>query len=90
MGDCALTGDQLNEFIDFNDGDIQKATTAAWSYLAAERVSMVNVSEAGSSRSLGDVFTNTLKMAQFHAAQVAAENQVPVVRRTTIRHIERP
>jgi len=79
LGDCVLADQTLSEIIDAAP-TMAKATELAWQRLAADRVTMVNVSEAGSSRSLGDVFKNTLSMAQF-AREV---NVVAPVRRATV------
>jgi hypothetical protein len=83
--ECVLDNTTLSEIID-STSTMAKAVELSWQRLAADRVTMVNVSEAGSSRSLGAVFDNTLKMAQF-----MRDVHAPVVTRrpTVVRKIVR-
>jgi hypothetical protein len=85
LGDSGLTDITLGALIDQVAGNLTKAASLAWQRIAADRVTMVNVSEAGSSRSLGDVFNNSLKLAEFNQ-----KASVPALRRNTVvRRIER-
>jgi hypothetical protein len=89
IGDVGLTDEQLGEIIDRADS-MNEAVQFTWESVAARSHTLVNVSEAGSSRSLGTIFDNSLKLAEYYRNQAASEEAALTARRTTIRRITRP
>jgi hypothetical protein len=75
--------DQLGAVIDAS-ATLNMAASAVWLLKAGKAASLVNVSESGSSRSLGDIQKNALSMSQQYAGldapEVAAETG-PVIQR---------
>jgi hypothetical protein len=60
---------------------VNSAAADIWTQKAAAAATFVNVSESGSSRSLGDLQSNALKMAQqFASAAQADQSTSPGVR----------
>jgi adenine-specific DNA methylase len=57
------TDERIGEYID-READLFLAASAIWSSKAASYASLVNVSESGSSRSMGSLIDNALKMAK--------------------------
>jgi len=68
------TDDTLLELAElhFEDGAYDLRATAAqvWEMKAANYVELTTVSESGSSRSLGEVFTHAVKMADYFKKQL--------------------
>jgi hypothetical protein len=57
------TDDRIGDYVD-READLYLAASAIWSAKAATYASLVNVSESGSSRSMGSLIDNALKMAK--------------------------
>lgn len=94
IGDTTLTDEQLKILMDQSlneDGSVNfnKSAATVWGSKAAEFASLVNVSESGSSRSLGDLYKNALAMQKSFEAKDAAAI-VAVSRRSRTRAIVRP
>jgi len=89
IGDTELTDDQLATIID-SEADIQGAAAQAWQVTAAQYADLVNISEAGSSRSLGQLHQNALDMAKYYRGLSSPTGTEPgAPRRTVVRSIER-
>ena len=56
-----------------------KATLATWRTVAAKSSTMANVSESGSSRDLGRIFDNAIRMIEHYQARVDAEDKLATV-----------
>jgi hypothetical protein len=68
--DNGWTDAKVGEYID-READLYLAAAAIWSAKAASYATMVNVSESGSSRSMGSLIDNALKMAKEYRAKSA-------------------
>lgn len=89
IGDTQLTDEQLGTIID-SENTIQGAAAQAWQVTAATYADLVNISEAGSSRSLGQLHQNALDMAKYYRGLDSSTHDLPgAVRATHIRPIER-
>jgi hypothetical protein len=94
IGDTTLTDEQLKIIMDQNlneDGSVNfnKSAASVWGSKAAEYAGLVNVSESGSSRSLGDLHKNALAMQKSFESKDAAAI-VEITRRSRTRAIVRP
>lgn len=56
---------------------VLRTSAMVWRWKAAEYAKMVNVSEAGSSHSLGDLYDNAINMAKQFDALAEAEEVAP-------------
>ena len=65
VGETQLTDAELGAIID-SSKNFDMAVAEVWESLAAEYSTITNLSEAGSSRSLGDLFKNAQAMAQYY------------------------
>lgn len=78
------TDEQLAAIID-EQGNLNTAAAVVWSLKAGQAVTLVDVSESGSSRKLGDIRKNALEMSAYYsglnAAEVIAETPGPVIQR---------
>lgn len=74
------TDEQLGAVID-SAGSVKAAGSEVWLAKAAKYSTLVNVSESGSSRALGDLHKNALAMAK----QLGAEAEEDTVEATGIR-----
>jgi len=72
-----------------DDIGLESSAARLWEENATQTATLVNVSESGSSRSLGDIHKNALAMAKFYSDK-AAVLLVTQNRRTRTRNIERP
>lgn len=73
-----------------DDGlSVDEVTLMYWEGRIARTSTMVDVSENGSSRALGTVFSNALQTAQFYRDRVNAEDVVETVRPVRTRSINR-
>lgn len=61
--DNGWTDLRVGQYIDRESDDTYLAASAIWSAKAANYAHLVNVSESGSSRSMGSLLDNALKMA---------------------------
>lgn len=90
IGDSDLTDEQLGVIID-SEQTIQGAAAQVWQSVAGEYADLVNISEAGSSRSLGSLHQNALNMAKYYRGLDSPSDQLPgAVAVTRTRAIERP
>lgn len=78
----------LNDLID-GKGSVSAAAASIWGHKAAAAAGLVDVTESGSSRKLGDLYKNALAMEKTYADKAAEEAGTPTVRRTTTRPIVR-
>ena len=65
VGDTTLTDAELGAIIDASE-NFNIAVAEVWGRLAAQYSTVTNLSEAGSSRSLGDLFKNAQAMASYY------------------------
>lgn len=59
-------------------GSLYRAASAAWGVKASKFAELVNVSESGSSRSLGDLFARAQQMSAYYRG-LAEKEEEPVV-----------
>lgn len=72
---------QIQELL--NDGKtVNEVSRDIWTSRAAQYSSMVNVSESGSSRSMGDLYKNALAMADRFRDEEAALEEPKIVKRS--------
>lgn len=88
VGETQLTDAQLGAIID-SAANFDMAVAEVWESLAAEYSTITNLSEAGSSRSLGDLFKNAQAMAQYYRGIGSVETTVSTAYSRT-RAIVRP
>lgn len=70
---------QLSALIDAAGGSVERVASRLWNEEAARLAKLVNVSESGSSRSLGDAYKNALSMAQYLKSLAdEAEAETPI------------
>jgi hypothetical protein len=86
--DTTLTDEQIGVIIDASKC-MNEAVGKMWGELAGHYSNLVNISEAGSSRSMGDLSKNALAMASYYAglgcgdttgATKGRSQTVPIVR----------
>lgn len=65
VGETTLSDEQLGAIID-GSINFELAVAEVWQTLAAQYSTVTNLSEAGSSRSLGDLFKNAQAMATYY------------------------
>lgn len=78
---------ELGDKLDSSAGDVHMAAYLVWTEKAASYASMVNVSESGSSRSMGDMYKNALNLANHHIA--LSSQSIETRTRSRTRAIER-
>lgn len=85
------TDEFLNDTID-EKGSVNHAAAYLWDMKASAAAGMVDVSESGSSRKLGDLYKNAVAMANLYSARANPPVVVPpvTVRRSATRRITRP
>jgi hypothetical protein len=69
IGDTEWTDEDLDALIDAQSGNIQAAAAIVWESQAAEYSQIVDITESGSSRKMGDLFDNAMKMAAYLRSQ---------------------
>lgn len=94
IGSSDLTDQQLAVVLvetrdDTGEFNLDRAAASIWRGKAAQYAELVNVSESGSSRSLGDLHKNALAMANMYDAKLA-EIVLAGSRRSRTRAIVRP
>lgn len=67
-----LSDEDLSELIDLYPNPDQ-AASIVWSNKAGQYSTLVNVSESGSSRNMGDMYKNALAMAKFYRDKFSEE-----------------
>jgi hypothetical protein len=70
------TDSKVGEYIDREEGDLYLAASAIWSAKAAGYAALVNVAESGSSRSMGSLIDNAIKMAKLYKEKSDASGGV--------------
>lgn len=90
IGPGVLTDADLSSVIDTvgNDNLLEWAAMA-WEVAAARYHSLVNISESGSSRQMGDLHKNALAMAASYRSRIASEVVEEIAGRSTTRKITR-
>lgn len=79
LGPGVLDDDMLGEIIDASTSTDPRVWIAeSWDAVAARYHALVNISESGSSRSMGDMHKNALSMAAAYRKQVADDVTVVV------------
>jgi hypothetical protein len=66
VGSEMFTDDQLKTIIDANSSDLTLASAQVWEIRAGKYHGLVNISESGSSRSMGDLYKNAIAMASYY------------------------
>lgn len=80
----------LSERLDA-DLDFNQTASAIWREKAAAFSTLINVSESGSSRSMGDLYKNALAFANHYSSLIVTEEQAVAAKsRVGTRAIERP
>jgi hypothetical protein len=88
--DTSLTDEQINAILD-GSACLNQAVGKMWGELAGHLSNLVNISEAGSSRSMGDLQRNALSMAKYYSDLGCGETPVDQdAKRTRTRAIVRP
>ena len=85
----SFSDDDLERVLDAQGGDRNLAAAEVWGIWATRYSTLVNVSESGSSRSLGDLYKNAVAMRGMFLAANDAGSQV-TAGRTRIGRIVRP
>lgn len=86
--DTQLTDDQIGAIIDASQC-MNEAVGKMWGQLAGTYSGLVNISEAGSSRSMGDLHKNALQMSKYYFDLGCGEDPIRPEGRTRTRAIER-
>jgi hypothetical protein len=92
LGPNVLDDTTLGDIIDATDStDLLEWTATAWEAVAARYHSLVNISESGSSRQMGDMYKNALGLAAAYRKRLDAALVVEeeTVGRSTTRRITR-
>ncbi len=67
-----FTDEELGYIIDANPEDMDSSAAVVWEIRAAKYHGLVNMSESGSSRNLGDMHKNALAMAAYYRSKNGA------------------
>lgn len=86
--DTTLSDAEIGAIIDASEC-LNQAVGKIWGQLAGVLANLVNISEAGSSRSMGQLSDNALKMAKYYADLGCGAIPGETTSRTRIRQIER-
>jgi hypothetical protein len=79
LGPGVLDDATVGQIIDVSTSDDSRVWIAeCWDAIAARYHGLVNMSESGSSRNMGDMHKNALAMASSYRSQVAADMVVGV------------
>jgi hypothetical protein len=86
---------QFGTILDAQDGNVTLAAAQVWEIRAGKYSTLVDISESGSSRSMGKMYENALKMAEYYRKKAGDEiadpdDPEPVVGVTRTRPIVRP
>jgi hypothetical protein len=85
-----LSDEILDDRIDENDGDVDLTAAQIWEEYASATAALVDVSESGSSRSLGAIHKNALGMATHYRSRSIAAVIPALGARARTRAIQRP
>lgn len=80
----------LSALIDQAGGDLDVAASEAWQEKAASYSRLVDVTESGSSRKMGDLYKNALQMSKHYSDKVTAAAAPVSSTRARVRPIVRP
>lgn len=80
----------LSDLIDAANGDTDQVAADIWDEKAVQYSTMVDISEAGSSRKNSDLFKNAQSMSSMYRARAASDDSSEGVTFTTTRKIVRP
>lgn len=83
------TDADLAQYLDANDGDFTVTAGKLWREKAATFAKSVDISEAGSSRKMSDLFDNALAMAKWYEDQTAPPVVDTLAASTTRRIVRR-
>jgi hypothetical protein len=82
------TDEKIGAMLDAGQ-DSEDVALGYWEFKAARTTTLVNVSESGSSRSLGDIHKNSLKMVEYYRGLKNKEDAVETRVVTSTRPIRR-
>lgn len=77
VGQEMLTPQQFSQVIDLNDGNMTRSAAQVWEIRAGRYHGLVNISESGSSRNMGDMYKNAIEMAKYYRQKAAEEEEGP-------------
>jgi len=80
----------LNAIIDASSGDLNKSAYEVWVQKAAASAELVDISEGGSSRKMGDIYEQALSMAKHFGDQVSGGVTPDAPRYTRLKKLARP
>jgi hypothetical protein len=81
---------ELTAMLDAEEGSVMSAAATFWYAKASDYQTSVDISEAGSSRKMSDLFKNALALAkQFDESGGAGSTDAPVAAATTRRIVRR-
>lgn len=83
------TDSQLSARLDA-DGDTALTAYKIWMEKAAAAAELVDVTEGGSSRKMGDIHEQALAMAKVYQGQITSPTEPPTGRRTVVSRLRRP
>lgn len=89
VGREILTDAEFSAVIDLNPGNMDAAAAQVWEIRAGRYHGLVNISESGSSRNMGDLHKNALAMAATYRAKLVPTDGVTSGGRAGTRRIER-
>lgn len=76
----SVEDDAIQNALDSSDGDVQLASGLLWKSIAARHYTLVDITEAGSSRKNSAIFANAVKMAAlFGVVETTEDTSVPVL-----------
>lgn len=80
----------LGAILDAASGDLNKSAYEVWVRKAAASAELVDISEGGSSRKMGDIYEQSLAMAKFFGDQVSGGVTPDAPRYPRLRKLARP
>jgi len=83
------TDADLDTRIDTALGDLNKAAYEVWVEKSASAAELVDISEGGSSRKMGDIYEQALTMAKFFGGQVSGGVEPDAPRYTRVYKLSR-
>ena len=92
VGDTTYTDNDIATLLAKRNGDVAAVAYDIWTYKAADAANLVDMSDAGSSRSLGALYKQCLEMAKFwgdRSATILDEQRATPRRGARTRGIER-
>lgn len=83
------TDADLNTRLDTAGGDLNKVAYDVWTEKAAAAAELVDISEGGSSRKMGDIYEQALNMAKHFGSMVSGGVEADAPRYTVISKLRR-